>query len=168
MKTNHAPERTRTITWEDPHIGAKAATTMSGLEYIRAMANGDIPAAPISHLIGMQVDLVEEGRVIFSLVPAEYHYNPIGSVHGGIAATLFDSALGCAIHTTLPHGTAYTTAELKVNYIRAITAKTGKVSCEAKVIHSGRQLATAEARLTDEDGKLYGHATTTCLVFKHH
>ncbi|MBC8075392.1 MAG: PaaI family thioesterase, partial [Chloroflexales bacterium] len=98
--------------------------------------------------------------------PAEYHYNPIGSVHGGVAATLCDSAMACAIHTTLPAGVGYTTLELKVNFVRPITVQTGRVTCEGTLIHMGGRVATAEARLTDASGALYAHATTTCLVLR--
>ncbi|HCI81938.1 MAG TPA: aromatic compound degradation protein PaaI [Ktedonobacter sp.] len=147
-------------------IGAMVARTMSGLEYLRAMANGDVPAAPIGALMNMQVAEVEEGRIVFTAVPEEYHYNPIGTVHGGFAATLLDSALGCAVHTMLPVGTAYTTLEIKVNYLRPLTSSTGKVYCEGKVIHVGGRVATSEARLTDESGKLYAHGTTTCILMR--
>jgi len=159
-------ERSHIFTWQDPMIGAKAARTMSGLEYLRAMANGGVPAAPIGALMNMQVAEVEEGRIVFTAVPEEYLYNPIGTIHGGFAATLLDSALGCAVHTMLPAGTAYTTLEIKVNYIRALTRETGKVFCEGKVIHMGGRVATAEARLTDESGKLYAHGTTTCIIMR--
>ena len=163
-ESNH---RTRTFTWQDPTIGAKVAPTMSGLEYLRAMQHGELPPPPIMQLMDFQLSEVEEGRVVFSFVPAEYHYNPIGSVHGGVASTLFDSALGCCIHSVLPLGVGYTTLELKVNFLRALTSKTGRVYCEGKVIQVGNRVATAEARLTDERGKLYGHATTTCLIIHH-
>jgi len=147
-------ERSHTLHWQDPMIGAQAAKTM---------ANGEIPPAPIAVLMNMQPIAVEHGRVVFSANPAEYHYNPIGTVHGGFAATVLDSALGCAVHSALPAGTGYSTAELHVNYIRPITAKTGELRCEGKVIHAGSRVATAEARLTDSNGKLYAHATTTCI-----
>jgi uncharacterized protein (TIGR00369 family) len=109
---------------------------------------------------------LDEGRAVFSVEPAEYHYNPIGVVHGGLAATLLDSALGCAVHTALPAGAGYTTLEIKVNFVRAMTAETGLVRCEAKLIHLGGRTATAEGRIVDKDGKLYAHGTTTCLVFR--
>lgn len=157
--------RTHTIMWQDPAIGAKAAMQMSGLDYIKGMIKGDFPPPPIAVLMNMTIEEVEFGRAVFSAQPAEYHYNPIGSVHGGFAATLLDSALGCCIHTTLPAGTGYTTLELHVNLVRGITAQTGKLTCEGKVIHSGKRIATAEARIIDADGKLYAHGTTTCMIF---
>ncbi len=158
--------RTRTITWEDPSPGAQAGRTMSGLDYLKAMQEGKIPSPPIGILMDMRIVEVTEGRVIFAAQPAEYHYNPLGTVHGGLAATLLDSALGCAIHSTLQAGTGYTTLELKVNYLRPMTRESGMMYCEGKVIHVGGRIATAEGRLTDADGKLYAHGTTTCIILR--
>ncbi|MGI8866583.1 MAG: PaaI family thioesterase [Rubrobacteraceae bacterium] len=159
-------ERSLTVTWDDPASGAEAAREMSGLEYLRAMARGELPGVPMASLMGFGVAEIEEGRVVFECVPGEQHYNPIGSVHGGLACTLFDSAMGCAVHSALPAGVGYTTVELKVNFLRPISVQTGKLSCEGTTIHVGGRIATAEARLTDEAGKLYGHATTTCMIFR--
>jgi uncharacterized protein (TIGR00369 family) len=159
-------DRTRTITWDDPIPGARAARRMSGLEYLGAMMRGELPGPPIAATLGLVPVELEEGRVVFEVEPAEYHYNPIGVVHGGLTATLCDSALGCAVHSTLPAGTAYTTLELKVNFVRALTKETGPVRCEGKVISVGGRVATAEARVTDAAGTLYAHATTTCLVIR--
>jgi uncharacterized protein (TIGR00369 family) len=158
--------RTRTVSWEDPATGARAATQMSGLEYLRAIRDGELPPAPIADLMGFRPVEVEEGRVVFEVEPAEFHYNPIGTVHGGLACTLADSAMGCAVHSTLPAGVGYTTMEIKVNLLRRITAGTGRMLCEGKTIHVGGRVALAEARLTDEAGRLYAHATTTCMVFR--
>ena len=158
--------RTRTIAWEDPAAGVGVAVEMSGLEYLRAIARGELPAAPMADLLSFGFHEIEEGRVVFECVPAEYHYNPIGAVHGGLACTLFDSAMGCAVHTMLPAGVGYTTVELKVNFLRPIDARTGRLLCEGMTIHVGGRIATAEARLRDERGKLYGHATTTCMIFR--
>lgn len=157
--------RSRTYEWQDPTPHVKEGLQMSGLEYMKALADGKFPAPPIAETLNFKVETVEEGLVIFTGEPAEYHYNPIGVVHGGFAATLLDSALGCVVHTTCPQGTGYTTMQLNVNYTRAITKDTGKLYCEAQVIHAGRQMATAEATLKDENGKLYAHGTTTCLIF---
>lgn len=157
--------RQRTITWEDPAIGAEAAKNLSGKEYIERMIRGEIPAAPITALMNFRLVEIGDGRAVFEGFPDEYHYNPIGSVHGGFMATLCDSAMGCAIHTLLPQGTGYTTLELSVNYIRPILKDTGRLICEGKAIHVGRRMATAECRLTDIEGKLYAHGTTTCAVF---
>lgn len=166
MAAGETAGRTRTVTWEDPGQGAEAAEEMGGLEYLRAIARGELPAAPLADLMGFGFAEIEEGRVVFECVPAEYHYNPIGAVHGGLACALFDSAMGCAVHTKLPAGVGYTTVELKVNFLRPITARTGRLVCEGTAIHVGGRIATAEARLRDESGKLYGHATTTCMIFR--
>lgn len=158
--------RTRTITWEDPVPGARAGRAMSGLDYLKAMQEGRIPPPPIAVLVDMRIVEVSEGRVVFAAQPAEFHYNPLGAVHGGLAATLLDSALGCAIHSTLPAGTGFTTLEIKVNYLRPMTSETGLVYSEGKVIHVGGRIATAEGRITDADGKLYAHGTTTCIILR--
>lgn len=161
-----AADRTRTIAWQDPMIGAVAGRTMSGLEYLQAIVAGQLPPPPIAVLMEIRLIEIEEGRAVFAVEPAEYHYNPNGTVHGGLASTLFDSALGCAIHSTLPAGTGYTTIELHVNFLRPLTRDSGLVRCEAEVIHVGRRLGTAQARLIDGNGKIYGHATTTCMIFR--
>jgi uncharacterized protein (TIGR00369 family) len=157
--------RKQTVAWKDPTVNARAAEQMSGLEFLGAMQKGELPLPPICELVGFEPAEVEEGRVVFECTPAEYHYNPIGAVHGGLACTLFDSAMGCAVHTMLPAGVRYTTVELKVNFLRPITLKTGRLLCEGTTIHVGGRIATAEARLLDASGKLYGHATTTCMIF---
>lgn len=160
-------ERTRTITWDDPQISAAAVAMMSGLEFIRAVTNGTLPPPPIFQVMGMSALTVEEGLVIFGVTPAEYHYNPIGVVHGGLAATLLDSVMACAIQTTLPQGLRYTTLELKVNLVRAMTTATGPVRGEGRVIYRGNQVATAEGKILDMNGKLYAHGTTTCLILRN-
>jgi uncharacterized protein (TIGR00369 family) len=130
------------------------------------LQSGELPPPPIAVLMGMWITEVSEGRVVFAAEPSEYHYNPLGTVHGGVMATLMDSALGCAVQSMLPAATSYTTLELKVNYLRPITAKTGTVYCEGKIIHVGGRIATAEGRLTDAGGKLYAHGTTTCIILR--
>ena len=158
--------RTRVITWEDPTAAVQTGKTISGIAYLKALQSGELPPPPIAVLLGMWITEVSEGRVVFAAEPAEYHYNPLGTVHGGVMATLLDSALGCAVQSMLPAGTSYTTLELKVNYLRPITAKTGTVYCEGKIIHVGGRIATAEGRLTDAQGKLYAHGTTTCIILR--
>ncbi len=162
----HGEERTRTFTWQDPMLGAAEGLKMSGLEYLRTMQRGELPGPPIMATLGIGITEVEEGRVVFTVEPAEYHYNPIGVVHGGVASTLCDSAMGCAVHSTLPAGVSYTTLELKVSFVRAMTRDTGRVLCEGRTLHVGGRVATAEARITDAAGKLYAHATSTCLVMR--
>ncbi len=129
------------------------------------VASGELPAPPIAELLGMTIALVEPGRVVFALEPAEWMYNPIGSVHGGVAATILDSAQGCAVHTTLAAGVGYTTSDLHVRYVRAMSAEMGRVLADSRVVHSGRKLATAEGKLyVEESGQLLAHATTSCLI----
>jgi len=128
--------------------------------------SGELPPPPFASLLNFDLVEVSEGHAVFAVNPAEYHYNPIGVVHGGLAATLLDSAMGCAVHSMLPAGAGYTTLEIKVNFIRAMTAETGRVRCEANVVHAGARTATAEGRIVDEAGKLYAHGTTTCLILR--
>lgn len=158
--------RSITLEWEDPMPTAAAALERPGLEQMQAIASGELPPPPISVVMNMTIDQVGDGHAVFAGTPGEQHFNPIGVVHGGYAATLLDSALGCAVHTTLPLGKAYTTLEVKVNFVRAIRVETGPVVAEANVLHRGRQVATAEATLkARETGKLLAHGTTTCQVF---
>ena len=138
----------------------------TGLEVMQAMLRGEIPYAEIAKTLDFTILEVGPGRALFQGTPLQRHLNPLGIVHGGWFATLLDSALGCAVHTLMPAGRGYTTAELGVNMVKAITPKVQRVRAEGKVIHCGRQLATAEARLYGPDGTLYAHATTTCLVFE--
>lgn len=159
-------KRSRTVEWDDPMLGAEAARQMSGLEYMQAMIAGQYPRPPIAKTLGFHLVQVSEGRAVFECVPGEYHYNPIGLVHGGLAATLLDSALGCSVHTALPAGVGYGTIELHVNLVRPITIQTGLIRCEAEVIHMGRTIATAQGRLVDTAGKLYAHGTTTCAIIR--
>ena len=158
--------RTRTAQWDDPAPGLRAAPGMSGLAYLRAIQRGELPRAPIAALMGFDLAEVEEGRVVFTFEPGEYLYNPIGMVHGGAAATILDSAMGCAVQTLTATGGGYTTLELKVNYVRPLVVGLGVMRCEGRVINMGRRVALAEGRITGPDGKLYSHATTTCLIFQ--
>ncbi len=157
-------DRTRTVTWRDPALGIEAGTTLPGIEYLRAMARGDVPPPPLALLMGFTLDEVNEGRVMMSVVPAEFQYNPLGVVHGGLAATLFDSALGCAVQSMLPPAHAAPTLQLQINYIRPITIATGKIQCSGEIIHMGKRSATAEGKLTDSNGRLYAHATGTFVI----
>ena len=155
------------VTWRDPYAALERAREMDGLDYMRALIAGDFPPPPIAELMGFTLVAVDEGYALFRGEPGEQHLNPIGTVHGGFAATLLDSALGCAVHTTLPAGVGYSTLELAVNLVRGITPATGAVLAEGRVIHAGRRTATAEARLTAEDGgALLAHAKTTCMILR--
>lgn len=166
MTISDAALRERTVAWDDPLRGARAARTMTGMQYLRAMMAGEYPPPPIAHTLGFTLAEVDDGRAVFTLEPAEFHYNPIGMVHGGVAATLLDSAMGCAVHTQLAAGVGYTTLEMKINLLRAITRDTGPTACEGRVLHLGRTTALAEARLTDAAGRLLAHATSTCLLIR--
>lgn len=153
------------LEWADPLETAARGLELTGLEFIQGVAAGEIPPPPIAVLLGMEISAVEQGRVVFSAIPGERHYNPIGLVHGGLAATLIDSAAGCAIHSTLPPGVGYGTIDLHVTYVGPVHASTGRVDCEARVIHAGSRVATAEARLLRaSDGKVLAHGTSTCLI----
>jgi uncharacterized protein (TIGR00369 family) len=147
-------------------VPPETAVTMSGLELLQGMIAGRFPGPPIMQLIGFTLAEVDEGRAVFEGVPEFKHYNPLGTVHGGYTATLLDSCMACAVHSTLPKGTGYTTLEFKVSLVRALTAETGRVRAEGKTITTGRRVATAEGRLVDARGRLLAHATTTCLVFE--
>jgi uncharacterized protein (TIGR00369 family) len=136
-----------------------------GTAFLNAIVDGVLPQPPICGTMGFRLVEAAEGRAAFEGLPEARHYNPIGSVHGGFAATLLDSALGCAVHSTLKKGEAYTTLELKVNLVRALTQDTGPVRAEGHIIHRGRTMATADATLKDSAGKLYAHGTTTCMIF---
>jgi uncharacterized protein (TIGR00369 family) len=137
----------------------------SGLEFLRGIMDGRYPAPPIADLLGFSLTEVDFGRAVFQSTPEFKHYNPLGRVHGGYAATLLDSCMGCSVHSTLPVGVGYTTLEFKVTLIRAITDDTGPVTAEGRILNAGRRAATAEGRLTDAKGRLLAHGTTTCLVF---
>jgi uncharacterized protein (TIGR00369 family) len=157
--------RTRTFSWEDPAIGAQQALTLSGLEYIQAMKDGSLPKPPIMNTLDFQLKSIESGKAVFSFTPFEFHYNPIGTVHGGVITTVLDSALGCAVHSLLPAGKAYTTLELKVNFIKAITKDSGELMAIGKVIHAGTKTALVEAQVIDFKNKVYAHSVSTCLLF---
>lgn len=156
--------RSLTVTWQDPIALAEAARSMSGLEFLQAVRDARLSPAPIQELIGMKLVEVDPGRAVWELTPAEQHYNPIGVAHAGIASTLLDSAMACAVHSTLPLGRGYTTLEFKVNLVRGVTVKSGTVRAIGRIVHAGKTTATAEARLEDASGTLYAHATTTCII----
>jgi uncharacterized protein (TIGR00369 family) len=160
-------QRTRTFDWEDPAATAASGLQLAGIEYLSAIADGRIAAPPIARLLDFTIAEVEPGRAIFAMEPAEWMYNPIGSVHGGVAATLLDSCMGCAIHSTLEAGVGYATTDLQVRYIRSMSVGTGRVLAEGRVIHAGRRTATAEGRLfAESDETLLAHATTGCAILR--
>jgi uncharacterized protein (TIGR00369 family) len=159
--------RSRTFTWQDPAATAAAGAALSGLEYVSAIATGELPPPPIAELLGFEIVEAEPGRAVFAVQPAEWMYNPIGMVHGGVAATLLDSCMGCAVHTTLPAGVGYTTTDLQVRYIRAMGHATGRVIAEGRIVHAGRRTATAEGRMfVEADETLIAHASTGAAILR--
>ena len=141
-----------------------AMRTLPGLEALKAVIAGQVPAPPMASLMNIRIIEVERGRVVFEGMPEEYHYNPLGTVHGGMAATLLDSAMGCCVHSCLDAGDRYTTLEIKVNYLKALTLDTGRVRGVSTIVHLGRTTALAEARVVDDRDVVYAHATSTCLI----
>jgi uncharacterized protein (TIGR00369 family) len=158
--------RSRTIVWEDPLEMAAKGQAMAGLDYLRAMLAGEIPPPPIIKLMGIVMASAEPGLVTMALPIGEHLYNPIGSVHGGVAATLLDSVMGCAVHSVLPAGRAYSTLEIKINYLRAMNLATGEVTAEGRVVNAGRKAAFAEGKIIDATGKIYATGSTTCAVWE--
>jgi uncharacterized protein (TIGR00369 family) len=157
--------RERTFTWSDPFATAALVGQRSGREVLRAMQDGELPPPPILHTIGIDGFQVEEDQVVFLLTPQEFHYNPIGSVHGGVISTLLDSAAGCAVHLALPAGRGYTSLDLTVKFLRPLTVRSGQVRAVGSVLSQGRSTALAQAQLFDGDGRLVAHATSSCMLF---
>ena len=155
---------TRTADEETERTEGRRA--LSELEYMRQLLTGEREPSGMARLMNMRLVEVEEGRAVFAVEPDERHYNGLGIAHGGLAATLLDSALGCAINTVMPAGRVFTTLEMKINYVRPMRRETGEVRCEAVVLHAGGRIATAEGRLVDASGKLYAHGTATCMLFR--
>jgi uncharacterized protein (TIGR00369 family) len=156
----------RTADEEKDEERAEERRTLSGLEYMRQLLTGEREPSGMARLMNMRLVEVGEGRAAFAVEPDERHYNGLGIAHGGLAATLLDSALGCAINTLMPAGRVFTTLEMKINYVRPMRRETGEVRCEAEVLHAGSRVATAEGRIKDASGKLYAHGTATCMLFK--
>ena len=157
--------RSRTVTWYDPLVTAAGALERSGLETLEALRDGVLPPPPIVPLVQMDLVAVEEGRVEFSCLVDESVYNPIGVVHGGLVCTLLDTVAGCAVHSTLPRGTGYTSIELKVTYLRAVTADSGPLRAVGRVIKTGRRVAFAEGEVLDAAGRSVATASSSLLVF---
>lgn len=166
---SQAPKRSMVVEWSDPAEIQQAAMSgryRTGRDLLQAMVDGEIPAPPITSLLDYAPVEIGDGRVVFEGHPGEQHYNPMGTVHGGVAATMLDTVMACAVHTQLPLTVGYTTLELKINYVRPIFAHTGAIRAEGTVVHLGKRTALAEGRLVDADGKLLAHATTTCLLLE--
>ena len=159
-----ADERSRTYAWDDPFALRDEMAGRSGLELMQMMAAGELPPPPIAKTLGFRLVEAARGHAVFECEPAEYHYNPIGIVHAGLAMTLMDSAMGLAFVTTLDEPAGWTTLEVKANFTRALTVDTGPIRCTGRVIHGGRRVAVTEARIEDADERLLAHGTSTILV----
>jgi uncharacterized protein (TIGR00369 family) len=160
--------RTRTFSWQDPLIAAEASRNMSGMDYLLSVIRGELPMPPIMATLGLDqiTPQGEPGKITFFLDAKEFHYNGTGSVHGGVISTLLDFTIGCTVQSMLPAGVSYITLELKVTFLRPLTKYTGVVRCEGAVLSLGTRGATAEGRMLDDKGKLYAHATATCLILQ--
>ena len=158
--------RSRTHSWHDPIEGSKKGLQLSGLDYLKAMSAGKLPFPPLMSTLDFKIGEITPGAVSFQMKPKEFHYNPLGGVHGGVITSLLDSAMGCSLQTLLPKGTGYTTLELKVNFVRPINIKTGNLVCKGRVINSGSKVALTEAQIIDERGKILAHGTSTCLLLQ--
>jgi len=158
--------RERTFSWADPAAIAAAGMGLSGSDFLAAIAAGEIPPPPLMQALGFDGVSFGDGTAAFQLTPREFHYNPIGTVHGGVFATLLDSACGCAVHTRLPLGVFYTSLDLSVKFLRPVTVDTGPITAAGTVVHLGRRTALAEAKITDDRGKVYVTATSSCLILR--
>jgi len=166
MTETQVAARTRTYEWEDPRVDPRELAGMTGQDMFAAMNDGRLPRPPIMYTMDMNaVEVIREGEVHVTLTPQEFHYNPLGTVHGGVIATLLDTAAACSVHTTIPVGMTYTSLDLNTKFLRAVTVASGMLRCEGTVTHRGRQIALAEARLYDAQGRLVAHATSSCLIF---
>jgi len=158
-------QRTRTVTWQDPGPGTLQGLSMPGIEYVQAMVKGDLPGPPIAATMQFELVEVEIGRAVFTCTPDESVYNPIGAVHGGLVCTLLDSVAGCALHSTLPQGKGYTSVEIKVNYLKAVRATSGKLTAVGTLVKAGSRVGFTEGVVTDASGAVVATATSTLLVF---
>jgi uncharacterized protein (TIGR00369 family) len=163
--TTDIPIRERTVSWQDPMETAMAGRGREGLPFLRSMVDGEVPPPPIANLLGMRLVSVSPGEAVFALTPDESMYNPIGVVHGGIVCTLLDSALGCALHTTLPAGKGYTSVEIKVSYLKAVRHTSGLLTATGRVVRAGSRVGFTEGEVVDASGALVATATSTLLVF---
>lgn len=157
--------RSRTFTWDDPLARLGELGGRTGLELFQAMEAGELPPPPIMKLMDVEKVTAVFGSVTVTLRPQEFHYNPLGTVHGGVIATLLDTAAACSVHSTLPAGTGYTSMDLTTKFLRPVTVSSGLLTCTGSVLSQGRRTALAQAQLTDEEGRLLAHATSSCLLF---
>ncbi len=159
-------DRKKTVIWQNPKNNTRDVSNTSGLDYLRAIKNEKIAPPPVAMLIGYKILNVENGYVVYELNPKEYHYNPFSTVHGGIISTLLDTAMTASVLSTLIKGINCSTVEIKVNFVRPVTSKCGTLQCEARPLHIGKNLATVEGKLKDQNDKLYAHGVSTCSIFK--
>jgi uncharacterized protein (TIGR00369 family) len=165
IREDWGPQRSRTVTWHEPGPSTAKGMTMAGIDYLRAMADSELPQPPIAGVLRFDIVVADPGRVVFSCQPDESVYNPIGAVHGGLLCTLLDSVTGCAIHSTLPKGKGYTTVEIKVNYLKAVRLSSGLLTATGTVVKAGSRVGFAEGVITDAGGAVVATATSTLLVF---
>jgi uncharacterized protein (TIGR00369 family) len=159
------PQRSKIVTWHSPGPSTAKGLTLSGIDYLRAMVHGDLPQSPIAGLMEFDIAEVEPGRVVFTCVPDESAYNPIGAIHGGLICTLLDSVTGCAVHSTLPQGKGYTSVEIKVNYLKAVRLSSGLLTATGTLVKGGSRVGFAEGAVTDASGAVVATATSTLLIF---
>lgn len=160
-------ERTKTIFWGDPQSNKRdAVSSISGLDYLKAIKEERISPPPVANLVGYKICDIDNGYAAFELNPAEYHYNPFATVHGGILSTLLDTTMAASVLSTLPKSFSCTTIEIKVNFIKPVTAETGILKCEARPIHVGKKLATVEGKIKDKNGVLHAHGVSTCSILR--
>ena len=164
-RADWGPQRSKTVTWHDPAPSTAKGLTMAGVDYLRAMVDGELPPPPIGGLLQFDISDVKPGHVEFTCVPDESAYNPIGAIHGGLVCTLLDSVTGCAIHSTLPQGKGYTSIEIKVNYLKAVRLSSGTLTATGTVVKSGSRVGFAEGVVTDAGGAVVATATSTLLIF---
>jgi uncharacterized protein (TIGR00369 family) len=165
VRADWGPERSKTVTWHSPGPSTAKGLTMSGIDYLRAMVDGELPQAPIAGLLQFDIVEVEPGRAVGTCVPDESAYNPIGAIHGGLMCTLLDSITGCAVHSTLPQGKGYTTIEIKVNYLKAARLSSGPLTTTGTVVKVGSRVGFSEGVVTDASGDVVATATSTLLIF---
>src|SRR5215208_1336911 len=164
-RSDWGQQRSCTITWHEPGPTTAKGLTMAGIDYLRTMIDGDLPQPPIAGLLQFDLVEVEHGRAVFTCVPDESAYNPIGAIHGGLICTLLDSVTGCAVHTTLPQGKGYTSVEIKVNYLKAVRVNSGLLTATGTVVKAGSRVGFAEGVVTDGSGAVVATATSTLLIF---
>lgn len=160
-------QRKRAYSWGNPFEGVELSKDLSGMDYLIAIKKGEVPASPLISTLDFSLGELEEGKVSFSFEPQEFHYNPNGSVHGGVITSILDSAMGCTLHSLLPKGIVYTTLELKVNFLKKVNLESGILTATGRMVHLGSSTALVEAELVDSYGKKYAYGVSTCMLLKN-